>query len=117
MIPVINAITIGQGGANNIADAKNGMKTTDEPMRALEIRALGRNDESLAIPRTAKAIRAFQNAASAESPTDGMYHRVTSNNASAATAIAAKRNRKAHLSNLGWLSAISILVHPGNEEH
>src|SRR6266540_2490711 len=107
--PVTNAIAIGQGGANNIADARNGMNTTEEPTRALETRGLGRNEESLAIPRIVNAISAFQKRLSSS---DGIYHVVARRKPSAATPTPAKNSRNVQRSRLGWLLVITHLAQP-----
>jgi len=107
--PVTSAITIGQGGANNIADAKKGMKTTDEPTRALETRGFGRKEESLAIPRIVNAISAFQKELSSS---EGTYHVETNKRLSAATQTPAKKSRNVQRSRLGWLLVISDLAQP-----
>src|SRR5712691_6266522 len=118
--PVTNAIAIGQGGANNIADARNGMNTTEEPTRALETRGFGRKEESLAMPRIVNAISAFQNELSSS---DGTYHVVTNKRPRAATPTPAQKSRNVQRSRLGWLLVISHLAQPrkmnleGEEPH
>jgi hypothetical protein len=89
-------MTIGHGGAKRRTDARNGMKTTDAPTRALEMRGTGRKDESLAMPRTMKATRAFQNPVS---DIEGTYHSGVTNSVIAAAATTAKRKRKLQRSN------------------
>jgi hypothetical protein len=98
-------MTIGHGGANRRTDARNGMKTTDDPTRALAIRGTGRKDESLAIPKTMKATRAFQNPVS---EIEGTYHSVCTKRRIAAVASTARRIRKLNRSNWGWLSPIVV---------
>jgi len=93
-------MAIGHGGANSIAAAKNGMKTTEDPTRAVEIRGLGRKDESLAIPRIVNAISAFQKTVSLR---DGMYQDVASKIPRAAALTAPNKSRKVSLSRSGWL--------------
>jgi hypothetical protein len=93
-------MAIGQGGANSIADARNGIKTTEEPTRAVEMRGFGRNDESLAIPRIMNAIRAFQKLVSLR---EGTYQDVASRIPRAAVPTAANKSRKVSRSRSGWL--------------
>jgi hypothetical protein len=91
-------MTIGHGGANNKTEARNGIKTTDEPTLACEMRGTGRNAESLAIPSTAKATRAFQND---ESAIGGMYQSDAKRSEIATVITAASKSRKFHRSNRG----------------
>src|SRR5688572_12509845 len=96
--PVRPAITMGHGGGNKRTEARNGMNTTDEPIRAFEIRGTGRNAESLAIPNNANATRAFQNDVL---EMGGRYHSVANSSEIAATLTAASKSRKLHRSNWG----------------
>src|SRR5437588_3069287 len=95
--PVTSAISIGQGGSNNITDAKNGTKLTDEPRRAPEMRGTGRNEESATIPKIVNAMIPFQNPVSAN---DGRYHchGPVRKRAAAAAPTAASRILKLHRS-------------------
>src|SRR5439155_422311 len=102
--PVTHAMTIGHGGAKRRTEAKNGMKTTEDPTPAREIRGRGRKDESLAMPRTVNATNAFQNRLS---ESDGTYQSVATNKVHAATATRARSRRKLQRSNCGWLSPIT----------
>src|SRR5262245_22483057 len=106
MTPVTSARSMGHGGSNSMADARNGTNTTEEPIRAVAIRAFGRKDESLAIPKTAKAMSAFQNAELLLSANDGTNQGVANNKPRADTTTDVKRILNAQLSSLGWLSAI-----------
>jgi len=87
---------MGHGGAKRSTEAKNGMKTTDEPTPAREIRGRGRKDESLAMPKTMNATKAFQNLLL---ESDGTYQSVANSNVHAATATRASRRRKLQRSN------------------
>jgi hypothetical protein len=53
-------MAMGHGGSNNAMDAKKGIKATDVLTLANEIREIGRNEESQAIPRRANATSPFQ---------------------------------------------------------
>jgi hypothetical protein len=53
-------MTMGQGGSNKATDAKKGMNATEVLTLANDIREIGRNEESHAIPSRAKATTPFQ---------------------------------------------------------
>src|SRR5688500_9276719 len=95
---------MGQGCEKSMTAARKGTKTTEDPIREPDRRGSGRYDESLAIPRTANAINAFQKAVSEN---DGVYQSPERSSPNAAAAIAMRRRRKLHLSSLGdWFSPI-----------
>src|SRR3989442_8286101 len=81
---------VGHGCPNRPTDARNGMNATELLSLAKGTRAIGRNDESHTIPRSAKATRAFQYL---ESAVAGTGHSRTNSTASAPVETAASRNR------------------------
>jgi|SRR6266516_7604895 len=94
--PVMKAITRGQGGENSNTAARNGMKTTDEPIPEVEIRGDGMKEESLAIPKIVKATTAFQNG---PLENEGMYQSVNANKSAAPAHTITRSKRKPVRSN------------------
>src|SRR2546422_3579688 len=81
---------VGHGCQNRPTDARNGMNATELLSLAKGTRAIGRNEESHPIPRSAKATRAFQYL---ESAVAGTCHSGPSSTASAPVETAARRIR------------------------
>src|SRR5436190_13922465 len=106
--PVRHAMTTGQGGGNKRTEAKNGTKTTDDPIPAFEIRGDGMNEESLTTPSTVKATRAFQNERSERL---GTYQSVAASSAAAAKATSSRKTRKLIRSNCGCFSVTVAPLH------
>ena len=88
-----------------MTEAINGMKATDEPTRAKEMRESGKNDESHAMPKTANAIIPFQNW---ETERGGAYHSSAQSKTSAATEIPPSSKRKLHLSRCADLFSVIL---------
>ncbi len=70
-------------------------------MPAFEMRGEGMNEESLAMPKTVKATRAFQKD---RSESEGTYHSAAANSPAAAVATNSRRMRKLVRLNCGCFS-------------